>query len=135
MKRLAVRNPWLVLVFGALAALSACSNTSVDAEAADASPASQPPTVRAKSYPLVVREGSAATFTVTATGAGPTKYQWQRDGIDIAGATERSYVVWATARADDASRYSVRISNAGGQTTVYIGELLVVGIEEPMPWL
>jgi Immunoglobulin I-set domain len=125
----------LFAAFGALAALTACSDTPADAPAADASPASQPPTVGSKSYPLVVREGSVATFTVIAQGAEPMKYQWRRDGVDIAGASERHYMVSSALLADDTAHYSVRISNEHGSAASEVGQLFVVGTDEPMPWL
>ena len=135
MKRIALRSSLLFAAFGALAALSACNGTPADAPAADASAASQPPTVRSKSYPLVVREGSVATFTVTAQGAGPMKYQWRRDGVDIAGASERYYIVASALLADDTAHYSVRISNEQGDAASEVGQLFVVGKDDAMPWL
>lgn len=135
MKRLAIRSSLLVTATCALATLGACQNTSVDAQTEDASITTQPLIVQDKSYPLVVREGSTATFTVTAQGAEPVKYQWQRDGVDIAGASDRVFVVAAASLADDMGRYSVRISSKGGDAEMEIGRLLVASKDEPMPWL
>lgn len=74
-------------------------------------------------------------FTVTADGAEPMKYQWQRDGLDIPGALGRYHVVAAALRADNAARHSVRISNADGTIVAEVGELLVSDGAELMPWL
>jgi hypothetical protein len=114
--------------------LAACGLVNPDVQADPASAAPQAPSVTSKSYPLAVSEGSVATFTVTAQGSEPMKYQWQRDGVDIPGASDRCYVASASL-ADNAAQYSVRITNRYGDMTTDFGQLIVVGREEPMPWL
>ena len=64
----------------------------------------------------VVFEGQSATFNVTATGASPLSYQWQRDGADIAGATNSSYTTPATTLADDGATFLCQVTNPGGTT-------------------
>lgn len=130
MKYPTILSPFLV---AALAALCACDGTRADAE--PAVQAAQAPAVQGKSYPLVVREGDAAMFTVTAAGAGPVSYQWRYNGVDIAGATEPKYVVAAALLADDGARYSVKIGSAHGGVVTDVGELLVVERQAAMPWL
>src|SRR3972149_199770 len=41
-------------------------------------------------------------------------YQWLRDGLAIAGATEAVYTTPATSDADHGSAYAVEVSNSGG---------------------
>jgi hypothetical protein len=36
----------------------------------------------------VVNIGETATFTVVANGAGAISYQWRKNGVDVAGATD-----------------------------------------------
>jgi uncharacterized repeat protein (TIGR01451 family) len=55
--------------------------------------------------------GQPATFTVTATGTGPLKYQWRKDGKDILGAQASSYSV-KNVGVGDAGRYTVLVSGA-----------------------
>ncbi|MDZ7608275.1 MAG: hypothetical protein U5K79_22445 [Cyclobacteriaceae bacterium] len=55
-----------------------------------------------------VCEGSAASFTVTATGTGLT-YQWKKNGVDIVGATGSTYTIPATVTAS-AGTYTVVVS-------------------------
>ncbi len=62
-----------------------------------------------------VTAGSAASFSVTATGTG-LSYQWRKDGSNIAGATSATYSI-ASAVAGDAGTYSVVVSNTGGSAT------------------
>ena len=40
-------------------------------------------------------------LTVTANGLTPFTYQWYRDGVAIAGATDSSYTIPAVSLADD----------------------------------
>ncbi|GLH72763.1 hypothetical protein GETHLI_12650 [Geothrix limicola] len=59
-----------------------------------------------------VRSGSPATFKVSALG-GNLHYQWQRNGVDIPGATANPYTFTATS-ADNNAAYDVKISNTKG---------------------
>lgn len=61
-----------------------------------------------------VSPGATFTLRVTAGGADPFFYQWQRDGVDIPGATESTYVAGPLALADDGATYRVIVSNAVG---------------------
>lgn len=69
-----------------------------------------------------VTEGATAVFEVNATGAGPFTYQWQRDGVDLGGATER---VLRVSNVTAGGTYRVRVSNASG-TTPSDGAVLTV---------
>lgn len=135
MQRLDLLTSLLVSALASLAVLSACGGTPAVPQTTEAAPAAAPPVVRTKSYPVAVREGRGAMFTVTAEGGEPMKYQWQRDGVDIPGARGRFHIVAAALRADHAARYAVRISNAEGAVVVEVGELIVVDQAEAMPWL
>jgi hypothetical protein len=59
---------------------------------------------------LTVEAGATATFTVQASGTPPLRYQWQRGGANIAGATSQSYSLTAAA-ADNGARFRVRVTN------------------------
>jgi pectate lyase/pectin methylesterase-like acyl-CoA thioesterase len=60
--------------------------------------------------------GDAAMFTVAAPGAGPLTYQWMKDGLPIAGATNPTLTRTAP-QLSDAGFYSVTISNGIGSVT------------------
>ncbi|MCC8405822.1 hypothetical protein LJ655_28875 [Paraburkholderia sp. MMS20-SJTN17] len=60
---------------------------------------------------------SSASFSVTASGAGPLSYQWRRNGVAIDGATSASYTTPALAVADGDSKYDVVVSGPGGSVT------------------
>lgn len=61
--------------------------------------------------------GATATFSVAATGPGTLTYQWQRDTIDITGATSDSYTTPALVAGDDGAQFRCVVTNAGGSTT------------------
>jgi hypothetical protein len=72
-----------------------------------------PPTIVAQPLPAAVTEGEPATFTVSASGS-QVVYQWQRDGVDIPGATADSYSIAQTTLADDGASFRVLVSNGAG---------------------
>jgi len=59
--------------------------------------------------------GNTATFTVTSPSAG-LSYQWQRDGVNIPGATSASYTTPAVFLGDEAA-YRVIVANCAGSVT------------------
>lgn len=59
--------------------------------------------------------GLPATLQVTAAGTEPLSYQWKKNGADIGGATERTFVIPNLGYSDD-DNYSVRIGNGVGNT-------------------
>ena len=82
------------------------------------------PSISAQPQNISVTVGSAATFTVTANGAAPLSYQWQKGGTAIAGATSASYAI-ASAQTTDAGSYLVVVSNSAGSVTSSVATLTV----------
>jgi len=72
-----------------------------------------------------VHLGESATFTVVPTGTGTLTYQWQKDGIDIDGATSASYTIPAATDADDGSNYDVEVTDSNGTVTSESANLTV----------
>ena len=60
---------------------------------------------------VTVPEGSAASFKVGLQGWGDWRVQWLENGVEIAGATERTYRIAATAPANNGKRYSARATD------------------------
>ncbi len=60
-----------------------------------------------------VLEGQPAQFSVVAEGFG-INYQWQKDGVDIPGATSSTYTTPATSLGDNGSIFRVVVSNTNG---------------------
>jgi DNA-binding beta-propeller fold protein YncE len=59
-----------------------------------------------------VYAGSTASFSVVASGTTPLSYQWQQNGVNIAGATNASYTTPVLATSSSGSTFDVIISNA-----------------------
>ena len=66
-----------------------------------------------------------ASFRVTATGKAPLSYQWQKNKVDIPGATANWFTVPATALADNSSTFRVVVTNSSGSITSAVATLTV----------
>jgi len=82
---------------------------------------------------LLVVVGESATFSASATGTTPLSYQWQRDGVDIAGASSTSYTIASTTLSDNGASFRVVVSNAFGMTTSNAATLSVTTNQRPTP--
>ena len=69
--------------------------------------------------------GSNITFTVIATGTEPLSYQWQKNGVDLTGATATNYAA-ANLTVADSGSYTVVVSNFLSSVTSSVA-LLTVG--------
>jgi hypothetical protein len=75
------------------------------------------PAITAQPTGETVNVGQSATFSVADTGTAPINYQWKRNGTAIAGATSSSYTTPAVATTDNASQFTVGVSNSAGTAT------------------
>lgn len=71
-----------------------------------------------------VAVGQPATFSVSATGGTPLSYQWQRNGVNIAGATSSSYTIGAVATSDSGAQFRCIVTNSYGSATSSVATLL-----------
>jgi len=83
------------------------------------------PTITTQPTNQTVTAGQTATFTVVATGTAPLSYQWQKNGVNIAGATSASYTTPVTATSDSGSTFRVVVSNTAGTVTSAAATLTV----------
>jgi PQQ-like domain len=83
------------------------------------------PTITTQPVNQVVSAGQSASFVVVATGIVPLSYQWQRNSVNVAGATTSSYTTPATTTADDGAKFDVVVSNSAGTVTSVIVSLTV----------
>jgi len=74
-----------------------------------------------------VAVGQTATFSVTAGGAAPLSFQWQKGTSNIPGAVSASYTTPATVIGDSGTTYRVVVSNASGSVTSNSATLTVSG--------
>ncbi len=75
------------------------------------------PSITTQPAAVTVAAGAKATFSVTAAGTSTLKYQWRKNGVNIAGATSRTYTTAATISADNGTKYQVYITNGYGAIT------------------
>jgi hypothetical protein len=73
---------------------------------------------------ITVNEGGTISFGVTASGTAPLSFQWILNGQDIQGATGSTLTIRA-ASADQAGKYTVRVSNSAGNVTSPAATLVV----------
>jgi glucose/arabinose dehydrogenase len=89
---------------------NATSNEATLTVTASPSITSQPPD-------QTVIQGQPATFSVAATGSTPLSYQWQRNQVNISGATSSSYTLSSTTLSDNGATFRCVVSNAFGTAT------------------
>jgi uncharacterized repeat protein (TIGR02543 family) len=75
------------------------------------------PTITTQPLPQAVTVGQTARFTVVATGSPTPTYQWLKNGVVIAGATDAAYVTPATAMVDNGAKFSVVVTNSLNSVT------------------
>jgi alpha-tubulin suppressor-like RCC1 family protein len=75
-----------------------------------------PPTITTQPVSQTIQEGSPVTFTAAAAGFPAPTFQWQKDGVDISGATGSSYTI-ASVGAGSAGNYRVIATNSNGSAT------------------
>ena len=83
-----------------------------------------PPVITAQPQSRTNAVGTTATFSVTATGTSPLRYQWSFNGGEIAGATNATLTL-ADVQTTNAGGYSVVVTNAFGSATSSVANLLV----------
>lgn len=75
-----------------------------------------PPSLTVAPSAQTVSAGERITLSVTAGGSPAPTYQWQKNGVNLAGATSSTLVI-AAAAPSDAGTYSVTVTNAAGSVS------------------
>jgi hypothetical protein len=92
--------------------LSACGSVSTGPANGAADPMA--PAIQSAPTSQTVIVGDPVTFSVTAIGTDPLNYEWQRNGVTIAGANAASYTLAATSTSDNGDTFAVTVSNQVG---------------------
>ncbi len=79
-------------------------------------PVAVAPTITTQPASQTVNAGANVAFTVAATGTSPLAYQWQKDGVNISGATG-STLTLNSVTGTSAGTYQVIVSNSAGSVT------------------
>jgi glucose/arabinose dehydrogenase len=91
------------------------------------------PSVSTPPQSQTVTEGQPVTFSVEANGVPTLRYQWQRNGSDISGATLPTYTLPTTTLDDNGATFRVRITNDFGTVTSAAATLGVTANQAPIP--
>ena len=81
---------------------------------ADEYPVSGPPRIITHPADQRVNVGRSATFRVVASGTRPLNYQWQKNLVDIEGATAATYKTPPADMADNGATFGCMVNNAEG---------------------
>lgn len=100
-----------------IATNAAGSTTSSSATLSVTAGLSSAPAITTQPVSQTVASGSMVTFTVAASGSPAPSFQWQRDGIDIPGATADSHVLASVQTTDSGSTWRVIVTNSAGSVT------------------
>ncbi len=84
------------------------------------------PVITSQPANQTVNAGQAATFTAAATGAASLNFQWQRNSVNISGATSSTYTTPATTSADDQAQFSVTVNDGTGSASSTVAVLTVI---------
>ena len=84
-----------------------------------------PPGITVQPQSDLASLGQSASLNVTASGTGPFRYQWQRNGEDLPGGTNQSLSFVAAEPTNDAA-YKVVVSNPYGAVTSRVATLSVL---------
>lgn len=92
-----------------------------------------PPTITDDPDDLTVTEPDPAEFECAAAGSPVISYQWQRNGVNIGGATNPWYILDPTVLADDGDLFRCIATNAAGADTSAAATLTVNEDGGPAP--
>ena len=84
------------------------------------------PAIPGQPQNATVTVGQTATFTVTATGTPPLRYQWRKNGSAIDGARFTAYTTPITSQADSGALFSVIVTDDAGANTTSANATLTV---------
>jgi hypothetical protein len=85
----------------------------------------QPPVITVQPQDATVVVGDRAQFTAVAQGSTPLEYQWQKNGVNLAEASQPTYTIGQAQLADGGS-YRVVASNSAGSATSVAAKLTVL---------
>ncbi len=93
---------------------------------------SQAPAVSDQPKSLTVAAGAPAAFSVSASGAAPLAYQWQRNQANISGATSPGYSLASASLSDNGARFRCVVRNASGSAASNEAVLTVLNNHAPV---
>jgi hypothetical protein len=89
-----------------------------------------PPSITTQPASQSVNAGQPVTLIVAATGTAALRYQWRKNGTNIASTTAATFTI-ASAQASDAADYTVVVENVAGNVVSTVAKLTVVVVAAP----
>jgi hypothetical protein len=124
----------IVLIAASVALLAGCTGvvntTTTTGNTGTGSGTATAPVITTQPVSQSVGIGQTVNFVVVATGSAPLSYQWQKNGVNISGATSNSYTTPAAATGDNAARFTVVVSNSTGSATSNAAILTVTSAQQ-----
>ncbi|HEX6739489.1 MAG TPA: PQQ-dependent sugar dehydrogenase, partial [Vicinamibacteria bacterium] len=77
----------------------------------------QAPAITQQPQSRTVAVGQSVSFTVAASGATPLSFQWQRNDVNIPGATAATFTIASAAASDNGATFRAVVTNAFGSAT------------------
>lgn len=90
-----------------------------------------PPLIVEQPQSVTVLPAGYAALRVDAVGSPVLRYQWQRNGVDIAGETTPSLLIYPVLAGDNAARFKAVVTNAYGSATSDEAVLTVNSVPQP----
>jgi len=109
----------------AIAINSAGSSAASNEANATTSPLGIAPTITTQPSNQTVTVGQSASFTVVASGTPSPLFQWQRNNVNVVGATSPSYTTPVTVIGDNGATFRCVVSNSAGSVTSNAASLTV----------
>jgi hypothetical protein len=88
-----------------------------------------PPAITSQPNGTTSFDGESFTLSVEASGQGPFEYQWNKDGVTIAGATSSS-LEFSDVTDQDNGNYTVTITSPTGSTTSDVASLSIQSLPD-----
>jgi uncharacterized repeat protein (TIGR03806 family) len=88
-----------------------------------------PPAITGEPADVALPEGGNATFQVLASGTAPLRFQWQRNGAAISGATGPNFVLSKVGPGDAGSRFRCAVTNHFGTAVSNAARLTVRAVD------
>jgi glucose/arabinose dehydrogenase len=93
---------------------------------------SDAPSIGVQPVSQTISVGRDVTFSAEASGNG-LSYQWQRNGVDIPGATTDTYMLNDVQLSDSGAKFHVKVTNSAGSVTSTDAVLTVTANQPPVP--
>jgi hypothetical protein len=115
----------VIFLLGLALVLWSCTGSTSKTTSSTPTPTPTAPAFTVQPASQSVTVGSTATFSATSTGTAPLTYQWQKNNVNISGATSASYTTPATVSGDNGETFRVVVSNPVSSITSNAATLTV----------